>query len=376
MIPLFKVYTDPSVPDRVRETLLSGQLAQGPQVEAFEDALASRLGLGLLGRPVTVNSGTAAIHLALRLTGIGPGDVVLSTPMTCLATNSPAIALGANILWVDIDPATGCVSEDSLRHALGHYDLRGRAKACVVVDWAGYPAVTSDIKALCDAHNIDLIEDSAQAFGAIWDGYHCSSADFQCFSFQAIKTLTTGDGGALICADAADRERARLLRWFGLDRSTRGRDGQIGASPREHGYKFHMNDLAATIGIGNLRAVDFLLDRHRRNAHFFDIRLHGSKRLTPVGLHPGSTRWVYTVLAESAEHKARCMELLREREIDAREVHERNDRYPMFDGRVLNPSDRLPGVEVFSERQFSVPCGWWLTDDERERVWRTLGELS
>src|SRR5215472_10644213 len=250
----------------LEETLYSGQVGQGPKVAEFEAALAPIVG----NRNVlTVNSGTSALQLALRLAGVRGGSVV-TTPMTCSATVLPVLAEGAAPVWADIDPATGNIDPlDAERK------LRPGTAAILAVHWGGQPC---DMGALLDVgrrHGLPVIIDAAHALGASWSGepVGAPAADFTCFSLQAIKHITTIDGGILTTKDAADYRRGKLLRWYGIDRDAEQADARVAADIPEWGYKFHMNDVAATIGLAQLEYLPLVVSAHWRNSLFYSEAL-------------------------------------------------------------------------------------------------------
>jgi dTDP-4-amino-4,6-dideoxygalactose transaminase len=373
VIPLFKVHMPREVLPALEQTLFSGQVAQGPRVDEFEAQLER-----WTGRPtVTVNSGTAALHLAMRLADVGPGTTVVVSPMTCTATIQPALALGAKLDWCDIDPTTGNMSSSALRTVMAAHAHGGRHIVVVFVHWGGASAGLAEVAARCREHRVPLIEDAAQAFGA---PHKEVRGDFVCYSFQAIKTINTGDGGALTCARPGDYERAQRLRWFGLDRSrSRGRDAFLEQDITEHGYKFHMNDIAATIGLAQLDHVDKLVARQRDNARYYYDRWRSCKRrlFSPVDVDTdNSSCWLSTWLVDDRESFRAFMTA---RGVEVSQVHVRNDRYSLFLDATWNHRndgqrrrERLPGVDEFASRQSNIPVGWWVTDEQRAHVFDSM----
>ncbi len=324
------------------DVLSSGYIGQGEHVEAFEQAL-KRL-LGTPEPPLTVNSCTSALDLALHLIGVGPGDEVITTPVTCTATNSPIVPRGAIPVWADVDPLTGLIDPaDVARKVTRH------TRAIMAVDWGG---------ALCDydalkLHGLPVIQDAAHSLTAGIGG------DYVCWSFQAIKHLTTGDGGALWCPPE-QLERARLLRWYGLDRRGKA-DFRCEQNIQEVGYKYHMNDIAAAIGLANITGVEELIERHRSNAAHYCSQFSG---MPNIALPPWDSRsdwWLYTLLVEDRQH---FIGYLREMGIAASPVHARNDTHAAFHF----PNGPLPGVDHFASRNVAIPVGWWLTTDDRRRI--------
>ena len=261
----FLPFTRPSIDEEtiasVAEVLRSGWISSGPQVLAFEAALSDRCG----GRPVRVfNSGTAALEVALRLAGVGPGDEVISTPLTWVATANVILAVGATPVLVDIDPATRNIDLDLLEAA-----VTPRTKALMPVDLAGLPVDRDRLYTIAAAHRLRVIEDAAQSFGASWNGKRIgSSGDFVAFSFHANKNLTTGEGGALVLPAESDPGLCERLRLQGVKRHADG-----GMDVDVPGGKFNLTDIAAAIGLGQLRRLPEFAERRRALARLYFERL-------------------------------------------------------------------------------------------------------
>ncbi len=355
-IPLFRVFMPESVMEPLRRVLLGGYLGEGPQVEEFERQLQPWFGTPHV---LTLNTGTAAIHLALRLAGVGQGDEVISTPMTCAATNVPVLARGATIVWGDIDPWTGNLDPADVAKK-----ITARTRAILCVHWGGYPCDLAELGHLAAAHGLALIEDACHAFGAQYRGQPVGAhGDFCCFSFQAIKELTTVDGGALTCRSAADCVRGRRLRWYGIDRRAPRTDLRCEADIVEYGDKYHMHDVAATIGLEQLRYVGANLERTRRHAARYRDALQGLRRVALLRYQPDrlSSYWLHTLRVRD---RAAFIAALDRAGITASRVHARNDTHTMC--RAFRRP--LPGVDEFDAEQVSIPVGWWLGDDEVARI--------
>jgi dTDP-4-amino-4,6-dideoxygalactose transaminase len=375
-IPLFKVRMSAEAPKAVARVLTSGHIAQGPEVDQFELELEYALKVGDGGDVVTVNSGTSAIHLALQLAGVRPGDGVLVTPMTCAATIAPIVHLGAEPVWVDIDPITGLVDPESIADARDRDGLNyNMLKAAVCVDWAGVPCDINALRRVLPGR-MPIIEDAAHAMlahrykeGVVQGqlGSYCARDNlYVCYSLQAIKHLTSGDGGIVVCPTPGTTVRARKLRWFGLDR-TSSKDFRAAQDIEEPGYKFHMNDVAAAIGRANLPGLRDAVLAHNENARLLRGALIDlAPRITTAPHHYGASYWVYTVITEGPEQRASLERHLKERGIGCSQVHRRNDHQPAF-ARVATPA-KLPGVDAFSSRQLAIPCGWWLALEDLDRI--------
>ena len=359
-IPLFKVYMPESVLAPLNATLMSGYIGQGPRVEEFEKALAPWFDNQNV---LTLNSGTSALMLALRLANVGPGDEVISTAMTCTATNEPILAMGANIVWADIDPNDGNIDAKDVERK-----ITPKTKAIIAVHWGGYPCDMDELNRIGKKYNIKIIEDAAHAFGALYKGRKVGSmSDFTTFSFQAIKHMTTVDGGALVCRDTEDYKRGKLLRWYGIDREGERKDFRCEEDVLEYGYKFHMNDVNAVIGLEQLNHVGEVLRKHRENADYFIERLQGLSKLQLLDYKSDrlSSFWLFTV---RAKERLYFMQKMKEAGITVSQVHSRNDMHTMFkDFRRV-----LPGVDEFIDEQVSIPVGWWLTEKEREHIANTI----
>jgi dTDP-4-amino-4,6-dideoxygalactose transaminase len=355
MIDLFRVRMADGAAERVGRVLRSGYVGQGAVCEEFEREFGALV--GALDPPLLVNSCTSAIDLACHLIGIGPGDEVITTPITCTATNSPPALRGARLVWADVDPLTGNVDPTDVERK------RTRdTKAIIAVDWAGRCAVTRALKVA--AGGTFVIEDAAHALLAVsergpiaqWGGDYC------CWSFQAIKHLSTGDGGALL-PPASQIERARLLRWYGLDRRTRA-DFRCEQDIREIGYKYQSNDIAAAIGLANLQAAEWSVARSCRNAEWYTRALTGVPGVTLAPFDPSASYWIFSILVDD---RPSFMEHLKACGIATSQVHARNDRHRAF-RQVGEARGPLPGVEYFDAHQVAIPSGYWVDEVAREQV--------
>jgi dTDP-4-amino-4,6-dideoxygalactose transaminase len=347
-----------SVKAAVTRVLYSGYIGEGEDVKAFERELAARLGAP---RVMTVNSGTSALHLACHMSVNGTGDAeIITTPMTCMATNTSVVHSGARIVWADVDPLTGNIDPDEIEPL-----ITDKTRAIMMVHWGGNPC---DIDRICEigrTHGIKVIEDAAHALGATYRGEPiCQHSDFVIFSFQAIKQVTSVDGGCLVCKDAKDDARGRLLRWYGIDRNVREpTDLRCELDIAEAGYKFHMNNVAAAIGRENLKLLDWILMRHRDNARFYDAAFGGANSITVATENPVGTSsfWLYTI---HVDNRDQLMGKLLEQGIGASKVHARNDIHSVF-----APFERpLPKCEEFNRTHLCIPVGWWVSESDRERV--------
>lgn len=367
MIPLFKPYMSPKVKDNLLDTLYSGYITQGSKVEEFEYNL--RKYLDVVG-VLTTNSCTSALQLAVKLAGVEYGDKIITTPQSCSATTTSILVMGGKVIWADIQRNTGNIDPNSIEDKL---KKNPGTKAIMLVHWAGYPCDLQEISSIAEKYGVKVIEDAAHAFGARYKGLSIGNhSDFIAYSFQAIKQLTTVDGGGLVCRNHKDYERAKLLRWFGIDREKPSRDARCYEDIKEAGYKFHMNDVNATVGIQNLKDMDEVLTKHISNGQYYDWQLQNIPGITLLDRKPDriSAYWIYTILVQN---RIKFMEKMYDAGIMTSQVHSRIDRHTMcaeFDN--LN----LPETDYFSEHQVNIPCGWWLTLQEREYIIETVRKVQ
>lgn len=347
-IDLFRPYMHHGAADAVARVLsydAAGRLycGEGPLVKQFERGFAALLGADP-ATVVAVNSCSSALALALQLAGVAGGEVI-STPMTCTATNEAIVNAGARIVWADVDPRTGLLDPADVARKVNSW-----TRAIMAVNWGGHQA---DLAGLWDA---------CEGWPVILDAAHGpftrGAADYTCFSFGPIKHLTCGDGGALITW--ADPARARRLRWHGLDRESTA-DFRCAQDIVEPGHKWHMTDLNAAIGLANLPHADWVVARHRQNAAFYDRALAGLPGVALPPADPGSAYWCYFVLVED---RADFQAWMASKGIATSPVHRRNDAQPAY----RFPSGPLPGVDHYAARNVAIPVGWWLTEQEREYV--------
>jgi len=362
-IPLFKVHMPSEVDEPLLKVLHSGYIGQGKAVDTFEQCLGEYFGNPYL---LTLNSGTSALYLALQLIGVDGGSVI-STPMTCSATNTPIIANGARIIWADIDPKTGLIDPEDVARKTRLQVTPPRA--VVAVHWGGMPC---DLYALNELP-LPIIEDAAHAIGATYEGEKIGTISrFTAFSTQAIKHITTVDGGILACALPHDYRRGKLLRWYGIDREGPRQDMRCEADIAEAGLKLHMNDVNATIGLAQLPHLDGILAKHRANAAFYDKELSDFYGKPKVNYPAQSSYWLYTVLLSDSQERARFVEHMTKAEIAVSRVHSRNDTHSCF--RAFKT--KLPGVDEFSSKMICIPAHSALTEDERQYVVDTMNKFA
>lgn len=259
-IPLFLPHIPKGAIDAITQTLQTRWIGQGPKVDYFEKLISARFCDGDPG--VAVGSGTDALHLAYLLAGISPGDEVITPVFTCTATNIPLLYIGAKCVFADVDPRTMNIDLDHVEKL-----ITNKTKAIVVVHYGGQSVDVTKLRAIIGERDIKIIEDAAHALGGKLRGRPIGSiSDFTMFSFQAIKHVTTGDGGYLSFKNPDLLDKAKRLRWFGINRKDK-QQGVWENDITEIGYKYQMTDIAAAIGIAGLEEFDELWPIARNSIH-------------------------------------------------------------------------------------------------------------
>lgn len=261
LIPVLQPCIGQEEIDAVTEVLRSGWLGLGPRTEQFEQQFANRVGSRYA---VALNSGTAALHLAMDVLGIGPGDEVIVPSITFISTVHAVSYVGATPVFADIEPDTMNISVQDIERK-----ITDKTKAIIVVHLGGHPCDMDAVHALAQSKGIKVVEDAAHACGAEYKGRPIGSvSDITCFSFHAVKNLTSGEGGAVTCnADWINR-KLREKRWVGISRDTWMRSSHEKVYAWQYfvdevGYKYHMNDVQAAIGLVQLHKLDQLNGRRR-----------------------------------------------------------------------------------------------------------------
>lgn len=350
-INLMQPYVPPGTVTAVSEVLRSRYIGQGPRVDEFERKFSEQI---VNGKPaVAVGSCTDALHLAYELCGIGAGDEVICPLFTCTATNIPLLYSGAKIRFCDVEP-------NSLNmDPIGVFDrINENTKAIVVVHYGGAPA-SQDIFDLAAQFQIPVVEDCAQAVGMSWAG---NRGDFACFSFQAVKHITTGDGGMLVCPPQFE-DSARRRRWFGIDRKAK-LNGTWENDIFEVGYKYQMTDISAAMGLVSLDHLERQLLHRSRLRDAYTSLFANLDGISIVDNDTKSACWLMTVLVERREE---LRQKLAAEGIESDQVHYRNDRYTIFrDFRGLRGA--FPNMDAIENKYLVLPLHMGMVEEDVERI--------
>ncbi len=303
----FLPFTRPAIDDAtiagVGEVLRSGWISSGPRVREFEARLSELFG----GRPVRAfNSGTCTMEIALRIAGVKPGDEVITTPLTWVATSNVVLEVGARPVFVDIDPVTRTIDLDLAEKA-----VTPRTRAIIPVDLAGLPVDRDRLNALAARHGLRVVEDAAQSIGSTWKGRRIGSfGDFVSVSFHANKNITTTEGGCLVLNDEREARLAEQYRLQGVVRN-----GHDGMDVEVVGGKFNMTDVAARIGLGQLPHLAEFTARRRElaRAYFEELGRPAVRSLglgLPVANFTDSNWHMFQVVLPEAGMKVRRADVM------------------------------------------------------------------
>lgn len=362
MIPLFKVFVSDESKDLTNRTLHSGFIGEGPMVKEFEQALSTIL---KSHNVLALNSASSGLELAVHMAKkVNNGTKVLTTALSCIATNWPILHHGLRPEWVDVNPTTLNMNLDDLWRK-----LNDDVAIIIVTHWGGRAHYMDDILEMQGEHfrkngrSVPIIEDCAHAWGGSYGGQMLGTfGDFGVYSFQAIKPLTCGDGGLIISKNKCDHEQIKKLRWYGIDRDAR--DLPI----YEAGYKYHMNDIAASIGLGNVAESCRNVKKSMENARFYNDNLIGIDAFSPLDRpdhHIEHPYWIYTALVDRRED---FMKVMKDRGVETSPVHTRNDTHPC----VAGYHRQLPALDSVADKVVNIPVGWWVSEDNRNHICKSI----
>lgn len=365
-INLGGAFMSTGVEEAIIAVLRSGWPGPGPLADRFESAFADYCGGA---HPVALNSCTAALHIAVRLLGLTPGSEVITTPITFVATNQVILYERLVPVFADVEPGTGNVCVQSMESKITE-----RTGALMVMHYGGYSCDLDAVYALAECHGLQVIEDCAHAAGSSYKGRRIGSHNsLQAFSFQATKNLSAVDGGLLFTRSREEAERARRLRWMGIDSSTHSRTTQFTSpnlySVSELGYRYAMSDINAAIALaqlphldaGNARRAAIAARYTKAFSSLESIRLldHANDRI--------SSHHLFAILST---HRDELAAALRTRDIVTGTHYPRNDRYSIFQ------TADLPEAERFTNQVLTLPMHLGLTDADVERVTGAVIELA
>jgi dTDP-4-amino-4,6-dideoxygalactose transaminase len=364
----FLPFTRPSIDEAtiaaVGDVLRSGWITTGPKCAEFEQALSQLFG----GRTVrTFASGTITLEIALELAGVGPGDEVITTPLSWVATANVILKRGAKPVFADIDPVTRNIDLNLLEAA-----ITPATKAIIPVDLAGLPVDRERLYAIAKQYKLRVVEDAAQSLGANWNGQPIGSCgDFVSFSFHANKNLTTGEGGALVLPDDVDVKRCERLRLQGVQRLPGG-----AIEVEETGHKANMTDIAAAIGLGQLPLLDGFTSRRRELARrYFDQLQQPRMAALNLSLPPADfthSNWhMFQPLLPAGTDRAAFIDAMRAQGIGVGVHYPAMHLFALYRKLGFAPGD-FPLAEDIGQRTITLPLFPAMRDDDVDRVCTAL----
>jgi len=356
-IVLFHPHVSDLARQKVAHQLTTRWIGQGPAVEEFEAKFSNKFCSGFSS--IAVGAGTDALHLAYILAGVCSGDEVIAPLFTCTATNIPLLYIGAKPVFADIQPNTLNMDPDHVRRL-----ITNKTKAIVCVHYGGLPCDMDELHFIANHAGIPIIEDAAHAIGASYKGRSVGSiSEFTMFSFQAVKHITTGDGGMLVMKDSSLLPKAKRIRWFGIDRESKHQaiwENDI----REVGYKYQMTDIGAVMGLAGLEEWE-ATKQHRKS--LFSVYEKGLVDVAGIKFIGGGytdrehAAWLCTVVAED---RVRLQYKLREHRIESGQVHYRNDRYSIFRG----CNGFFPNMDAIESKYLVLPLHTRMSLEDAEKV--------
>jgi dTDP-4-amino-4,6-dideoxygalactose transaminase len=343
---LFYPYIPKNSASAIKKVLSGRWIGQGPMVEKFEKKFSRMFAKN--NPCIATGAGTDALHLAYILSGLKFGDEVIAPVYTCTATNIPFLYMGIKIKFADVDPITMNISVESVKKL-----ITNKTKAIVCTHYGGLPCDMDELKKIASQKKIPIIEDAAHALGATYrDKPIGSLSEFTMFSFQAIKHITTGDGGMLCIKNKKLLDKARRIRWFGIDREGKQK-GTWKNDIYEVGYKYQMTDIGASIGIESLKNFKKVINHRRKIYEIYLNELSKNNNIICVNDEDKRKKhaaWLFTILLEKKDFLQRK---LREKGIETNQVHFRNDKYSVFKKFVNN--SKFPNMDYIENKYLVLP---------------------
>ncbi len=348
---------------KLKDTFDSGWINTGPKELEFRNLLKQRFG----GKYATAcMSGTAALNLPLEAAGVGKGDEVVSTPYTWLATNTAIMERGAQPIFADIKYDDWNIDPQDVERK-----ITKKTKAIIGVHYAGNPFELNKMRSLASNYNIPLIEDCAHSMGSYYHGSPIGSgAEFACFSFQCVKIVTCGDGGAVLTSSEKNYEKLQKLCWYGIDKSQKRLEfiDPVPSHPADLGFKYNMNDITATMAVAAMEDLSDALERRAKLANLYNEKLSNIDVIRPAKRDLDNTPnyQIYPVHVKDRECLAKIM--LKDN-IHLTVNNRRNDLYPVFGG-----LQELPNTSKCDSDTILLPLHLGLSNNDIGRIFDRIDE--
>lgn len=355
MIPVFKPFMPDAITAELETILHSGKLAFGEYGRKFEEQLKHYIGNE---KVLTVSSYNHALLIVLSTLGLKPGDEVIASPVSCLASNQPFAVKGLKVVWADVDPNSGAMSVEDVKRK-----ITKNTKAIFHNHYCGYLGHVQEMNTLGKMYGIPVIDDNIEAFGSQLKNNKSGNlgTDISVFSFQTVRLPNTIDGGAIVFQDNQLFEKAKLIRDYGIDRMNfRNGLNEINKACdiSLEGYGALMSEVNSLIGLRQMTQIDNLIEKQRQNSSKWTNILEKIPHVNELKPTPNvlPNYWVFGVLSDN---KLETIREFRNHGFYATSVHINNNIYSIF-----NNKTNLKGVNEFMERFVAIPCGWWLNTDQ------------
>lgn len=354
---------------RVVEVLRGVMLTTGKDVKAFEEKLAAYLGVN---RALGVTSCTAALHIALLALGVGPGDEVITTPMTFIATSNSALYTGATPVFVDVEPDTALIDPARIEAA-----ITPKTKAIIPVHLYGQMCDMKAIRAIADKHKLAVVEDCAHAVESVRDGARPGQlGDAACFSFYATKNITSGEGGAVVANSAALADKLTLLRLHGMSSNAADRYNSLYRhwDMETLGWKYNMTNIQAAMLIGQMDRIESLLARREAIARRYEEAFAGMEGVSFPIVRKGGTsaRHLFTIWVDPSRRDT-VLKGLQEREVGVAVNYRAVHLLEYYRKRFGFSGGEFPVAERIGASTLTIPLYPKLRDEEVEYVIQAVG---
>jgi perosamine synthetase len=364
-VPLFYPHIPKASLKSLKKVLGGRWIGQGPLVDLFEKKFEKKFTNNL--PCIAVGSGTDALHLSYLLAGIKKNDEVICPLFTCTATNIPLLYIGAKIKFADVDPDTLNISIDHVKKL-----ITKKTKAIVFVNYGGLPCDLQELNNIAKKKKIKLIQDAAQSLGSTYRGKPITEySDFTIFSFQAIKHISSGDGGLLCFKNKQLKKKAYRMRWFGIDRLKK-QGGTWENDIKEIGYKYQMTDLGASILLESLKEFRKIASHRKKIFNIYLNKLKNNKFIKIVnktGRFTHST-WLFTILTDKKDYLQKKLRLAN---IESNQVHFRNDRYSIFKQFIKNK--KFPIMDSIEKKYLVLPIHTKMTISDAHYVANAVNKI-
>ena len=364
-VPLFYPHIPKSSIKSLKKVLAGRWIGQGPLVDIFEKQFQKKFTKNL--PCIAVGSGTDALHLAYLLAEIKKNDEVICPLFTCTATNIPLLYIGAKIKFADVDPDTLNISIDHVKKL-----ITKKTKAIVFVNYGGLPCDLKELNSIAKKNNIKLIQDAAQSLGSTYNDKPITEySDFTIFSFQAIKHISSGDGGLLCLKNKKLIKKAYRMRWFGIDRLKK-QGGTWENDIKEIGYKYQMTDLGASILIESLKEFKKISSHRKKILNIYLKKLQNNKYIKIINKRGKFTHsaWLFTILTDKKDY---LQKKLRQANIETNQVHFRNDRYSIFKSFIKNK--KFPNMNSIEKKYLVLPIHTKMKISDANYVANTVNKI-